>query len=138
MKKPELSCLPKTKIACHQRFACRTRCGLATEIFPLAQNENSKKERTTYRKPAMSFASCYLLFFSFCFESKQVEQFPLCNKHFSEFCLLWKYYMKNQKSQLKFLNFALNNFEQNRVEASSSLFGQAKHKYLVSRLRIVH
>ena len=46
--------------------------------------------------------------------------------------------MKNQKSQLKFLNFALNNFEQIRVEASSSLFGQAKHKYLVSRLRIVH
>ena len=33
-----------------QRFARRTRCGLATEIFPLAQNENSKKERTTYRK----------------------------------------------------------------------------------------
>jgi hypothetical protein len=50
LKKPELSCLPKTKIACHQRFARRTRCGLATEIFPLAQNENSKKERTTYRK----------------------------------------------------------------------------------------
>jgi len=43
---------------CRQRFACRTRCGLATAIFPLAQNENSKKERTTYRKPAMSFASC--------------------------------------------------------------------------------
>ena len=46
--------------------------------------------------------------------------------------------MKNQKSQLKFLNFALNNFEQNRVEARSSLFGQAKHKYLVSRMRILY
>lgn len=33
-----------------QRFARRTRCGLATEIFPLAQNENSKKKRSTYRK----------------------------------------------------------------------------------------
>ena len=29
--------------ACRQRFASRTRCDLATEISPQAQNENSKK-----------------------------------------------------------------------------------------------
>jgi hypothetical protein len=30
---------------------------LATEFSPLAQNENSKKERTIYRKPAIAFDS---------------------------------------------------------------------------------
>ena len=30
---------------------------LATEISPLAQNENSKKERTIYRKTAIAFDS---------------------------------------------------------------------------------
>jgi hypothetical protein len=49
------------------------RCGLATEIFPLAQNENSKKNEQLTENLAMSFARCYLLFFPFCFESKQVE-----------------------------------------------------------------
>jgi hypothetical protein len=33
---------------------------LATEFSPLAQNENSKKERTIYRKPAIAFDSGYL------------------------------------------------------------------------------
>ena len=47
------------KIACHQRFARRTRCGLATEIFPLAQNENSKKSEQLTENLAMKF--CALL-----------------------------------------------------------------------------
>ena len=34
---------------------------LATEFSPLAQNENSKKERTIYRKPAIAFDSGYEL-----------------------------------------------------------------------------
>ena len=36
---------------------------LATEFSPLAQNENSKKERTIYRKPAIAFDSGYKQFF---------------------------------------------------------------------------
>ena len=43
----------------------RTRGDLATEFFPLAQNENRKKKRTTYRKPAMSFSICYMMPFLF-------------------------------------------------------------------------
>jgi hypothetical protein len=38
---------------------------LATEISPLAQNENSKKERTIYRKTAIAFDSGYALCFLF-------------------------------------------------------------------------
>ena len=72
---------------------------LATEFSPLAQNENSKKERTTYRKPAMSFASCYLLFFSFCFESKLFESIPIFYKHFFRVFSI----KKISKVQLKFL-----------------------------------
>jgi len=34
---------------------------LATEFSPLAQNENSKKERTIYRKTAIAFDSGYQL-----------------------------------------------------------------------------
>jgi len=42
-----------------QRFARRTRCGLATEIFPLAQDENSKKSSQLIENLAMKF--CALL-----------------------------------------------------------------------------
>ena len=58
----------------------------------------------------MSFARCYLLFFPFCFASKHFESIPICNKHFSEFCLLWKCCIKNWKSQLMFLNFCFKQF----------------------------
>jgi len=33
----------------------RTRGGLATEFFPLPQNENRKKKRTIYRKGSHEF-----------------------------------------------------------------------------------
>jgi len=71
--------------ACRQRFACRTCCDLATEFSRIAQNENSKKERTTNRKPAMSFASCYVWFFPFCFVSKQVELIQYATNTFQSF-----------------------------------------------------
>jgi len=45
-------------LACGTTADARTRGDLATEFFPLAQNENRKKKRTTYRKPAMSFSIC--------------------------------------------------------------------------------
>ena len=38
---------------------------LATEFSPLALNENSKKERTIYRKTAIAFDSGYKPFYLF-------------------------------------------------------------------------
>ena len=86
----------------------------------------------------MSFARCYVRFFPFCFASKQFESIPICNNYFSEFCLSWKTLIKNHKLELFFCISLQNNFRQNRVEASSSFLSQAKHKYLVSRLRILY
>ena len=74
---------------------------LATEFSPLAQNENSKKERTIYRKTAIAFDSGYLLFFPFCFASKQFESNPIFYKHFSEFFQI----RKSRNFNLSFKNF---------------------------------
>ena len=71
---------------------------LATEISPLAQNENSKKERTIYRKTAIAFDSGYLLFFPFCFESKLFESNPISTNTFSDFFSI----KKISKVQLNF------------------------------------
>ena len=65
----EFSPLPKTKIGKKdeqltekQQFRVTAVISwLSPEIFPLAQNENSKKERTTYRKTAISGNGCYKL-----------------------------------------------------------------------------
>jgi len=40
-------------------LAARRSRGLVTEFSPLAQNENSKNKRTTYRKTAIAFDSGY-------------------------------------------------------------------------------